>query len=215
MLELARQSHADAVLVRDPALLLLRAEYPEIEFHFSTQTCMTNSADVAAAGKLGANRVVLAREMTLAEIAAASAVPGVETEVFVQGALCFSVSGRCLLSSWAGGRSGNRGTCTSPCRVPGGKRGQGEKGTGPICAKHRDRSKIGRAVPANWTCPLFSGRSKRHAVFDERSFRDRSPAGTSPGRRCRDKNRRPAEKRRLGRPGCGAVQACLGGRRNR
>ncbi|MGA2799069.1 MAG: U32 family peptidase, partial [Thermoguttaceae bacterium] len=51
-------------------------------------------------------------------IAAASKVPGVKTEVFVQGALCFSVSGRCLLSSWAGGRSGNRGTCTSPCRVP-------------------------------------------------------------------------------------------------
>ena len=56
--------------------------------------------------------------MTLGEIAAASKVPGVKTEVFVQGALCFSVSGRCLLSSWAGGRSGNRGTCTSPCRVP-------------------------------------------------------------------------------------------------
>jgi U32 family peptidase len=117
-LELARQSYADGVLVRDPALLALRGEYPSLEFHFSTQTCMSNSADVAAAGELGANRVVLAREMMLAEIAAASAVPGVKTEVFVQGALCFSVSGRCLLSSWAGGRSGNRGACTSPCRVP-------------------------------------------------------------------------------------------------
>jgi len=118
ILELARRCHADAVLVRDPALLALRPEYPELEFHFSTQTCMTNSADMAAAGELGANRVVLAREMTLAEITAAGSVPGVKTEVFVQGALCFSVSGRCLLSSWVGGRSGNRGTCTSPCRVP-------------------------------------------------------------------------------------------------
>jgi U32 family peptidase len=118
ILELARQCRADAVLVRDPALLALRPEYPEIEFHMSTQTCMANSADVAAAAELGANRVVLAREMTLDEIASASAVPGVKTEVFVQGALCFSVSGRCLLSSWTGGRSGNRGTCTSPCRVP-------------------------------------------------------------------------------------------------
>jgi U32 family peptidase len=117
-LELARQAHADAVLVRDPALLAMHGKYPELEFHFSTQTCMTNSADVAAAGELGADRVVLAREMTLAEIAAASAVTGVKTEVFVQGALCFSISGRCLLASWAGGRSGNRGTCTSPCRVP-------------------------------------------------------------------------------------------------
>ncbi len=118
ILELARQSGADAVLVRDPALLALKREYPELEFHFSTQTCMANSADVAAAGQLGAARVVLAREMSLPEIVAAAAVPGVQTEVFVQGALCFSVSGRCLLSSWIGGRSGNRGACTSPCRVP-------------------------------------------------------------------------------------------------
>jgi U32 family peptidase len=118
ILELARQCKVDAVLVRDPALISLRAEFPELDFHFSTQTCMANSADVAAAGSLGANRVVLAREMTLHEIAAASAVSSVETEVFVQGALCFSVSGRCLLSSWIGGHSGNRGSCTSPCRVP-------------------------------------------------------------------------------------------------
>jgi len=117
-LEFARQCHVDAVLVRDPALLALRHLFPELEFHFSTQTCMANSADVAAAGSLGAARAVLAREMSLDEISAASAVEGVETEVFVQGALCFSVSGTCLLSSWVGGRSGNRGACTSPCRVP-------------------------------------------------------------------------------------------------
>jgi collagenase-like PrtC family protease len=127
MLELARQCRADAVLVRDPALLALRLEYPEIEFHLSTQTCMANSADVGAAAELGANRVVLAREMALDEIAAASKVPGIKTEVFVQGALCFSVSGRCLLSSWAGGRSGNRGACTSPCRVPWLEKGTGDK----------------------------------------------------------------------------------------
>ena len=58
------------MLVRDPALLALRREYPQLEFHFSTQTCMANTADVAAAGQLGAARVVLAREMSLAEIAA-------------------------------------------------------------------------------------------------------------------------------------------------
>lgn len=105
ILELARQSHVDAVLVRDPAVIALRSEYPELEFHFSTQTCICNSEDVRAAGALGASRVVLARETSLREIAAASAVPGVQTEVFVQGALCFSVSGCCLLSSWIGGRS--------------------------------------------------------------------------------------------------------------
>ncbi len=118
VLELARRAGVDAVLVRDPALLVLREQYPELEFHFSTQTCVTNSADVTAARVLGAARVVLARELTLSEITAASAVSGIETEVFAQGALCFSVSGRCLMSSWVGGRSGNRGACTSPCRVP-------------------------------------------------------------------------------------------------
>lgn len=118
LLDLAAQAGVDGVLIRDPALLAFRPLYPQMEFHFSTQTCVANSADVAAAGDWGADRVVLAREMTLDEIAAASRVPNVRTEVFVQGALCFCVSGRCLLSSWAGGRSGNRGVCTSPCRVP-------------------------------------------------------------------------------------------------
>ncbi len=118
MLTWASRCGVDAVLVRDPALLALRPEFPEVDFDFSTQSCMANSADVKAAAALGIARVVLAREMTLAEIRAASSVPGVATEVFAQGALCFSVSGRCYLSSWTGGRSGNRGTCASPCRVP-------------------------------------------------------------------------------------------------
>ncbi len=117
ILELARRCGVDAVLVRDAAVLALKPYYPQVPLHFSTQTCMANSADVAAAGSLGAARVVLAREMSLGEIAAASA-SGVQTEVFAQGALCFCISGRCLLSSWVGGRSANRGMCTSPCRVP-------------------------------------------------------------------------------------------------
>ncbi len=116
-LELARQSGVDAVLVRDPALLALVPLFPELEFHFSTQAGVSSSAGVHAAKELGIRRVVLAREMSLEEIRAASAVEGVETEVFVQGALCFCASGRCLMSSWVGGRSGNRGACTSPCRV--------------------------------------------------------------------------------------------------
>jgi putative protease len=118
LLQLAENAGVDAILVRDPALLALRSKFPNLPIHFSTQTCMASSADVQAAAKLGIARVVLAREMSLDEIAAASSVPDVETEVFVQGALCCCVSGRCLMSSWVGGRSGNRGTCTSPCRVP-------------------------------------------------------------------------------------------------
>ncbi|MGC4115997.1 MAG: U32 family peptidase [Myxococcales bacterium] len=117
MLELASRLKVDAVLVRDPALLALKQHFPELEYHLSTQACIASSADVEAARELGVRRVVLARELTLSEIAAASKVDGVETEVFALGALCFSVSGRCLLSSWVGGRSGNRGQCTSPCRV--------------------------------------------------------------------------------------------------
>lgn len=116
-LELARQAKVDAVLVCDPALLLLRPQFPELEFHFSTQARTASTADVLEAKSLGISRVVLARECTLAEIQAACAT-GVEIETFVQGALCLCISGACLLSSWGGGRSGNRGSCTSPCRVP-------------------------------------------------------------------------------------------------
>lgn len=117
-LELARRDGADAVLVADPALFALRPHYPELEFHASTQTAVTSSVGVRAMRELGMNRVVLARELALDEIRACAAVDGIETEVFVQGALCCSVSGRCLLSSWGGGRSGNRGACVSPCRAP-------------------------------------------------------------------------------------------------
>ena len=106
-----------AVLVRDPAVINLRPLFPKLQFHFSTQTCMTSSADVQAAAELGASRVVLARELSLAEIQVCSKVTEIETEVFVQGALCFCISGRCLLSSWAGGRSVAWSTSNRCCRI--------------------------------------------------------------------------------------------------
>lgn len=118
MLQFACQCSVDAVIVKDAALLALAKHFPQLALHLSTQCGITSSADVRAAAVLSARRVVLAREMTLAEIAAASAVEGIETEVFVQGAHCFGVSGRCLLSSWTDGRSANRGLCSSPCRQP-------------------------------------------------------------------------------------------------
>ncbi len=117
MLAVASELGVDGVLVRDPAALAMARTLPNLPLHFSTQAAICNSADVAAAHSLNVTRVVLARELSLREIAAASNGL-VETEAFVQGALCFCVSGRCLLSSWVGGRSGNRGACTSPCRVP-------------------------------------------------------------------------------------------------
>ncbi len=80
---------------------------------------MANTADVAAAAELGADRVVLAREMTLDEIAAASKVPGVKTEVFVQGALCFSVSGRCLFQAGPEAEAEIAAHAPAPAAYPG------------------------------------------------------------------------------------------------
>ena len=115
-LALAEQAGVDAVLIRDPAILSFIPAFPKLAFHFSTQAAITTSAGVEAAKSFGVTRVVLARELSEDEMKATIG-HGVEIEVFVQGALCFSCSGRCLLSSWVGGRSGNRGACASPCRV--------------------------------------------------------------------------------------------------
>ena len=106
----------DAVLIADPALLEIMPSFPKLQVHWSTQAGVSSSAGVRAAAALGVQRVVLAREMSLAEIAPCT-TQGPEVEVFAQGALCFAVSGRCSMTSWVGGRSGNRGTCTSICRV--------------------------------------------------------------------------------------------------
>lgn len=112
----AEQCGVDAVLICDPALLDLMPAFPRLRVHWSTQAGIGSSAGVRAAKALGIERVVLARELSLAEIGPC-AQQGPEIEVFAQGALCFAVSGHCSMTSWIGGRSGNRGTCTSICRV--------------------------------------------------------------------------------------------------
>lgn len=112
----AEQSGVDAVLIADPGLLDLMPAFPRLQAHWSTQSGIGSSAGVRAAQRLGVARVVLAREMSLDEIAPCTGL-GPEVEVFAQGALCFAVSGRCTMTSWVGGRSGSRGTCTSICRV--------------------------------------------------------------------------------------------------
>jgi putative protease len=112
----AEQSGVDVVLICDPALLDLMPAFPRLHVHWSTQAGIGSSAGVRAAKALGIERVVLARELSLDEIGPC-AQQGPEVEVFAQGALCFAVSGRCSMTSWIGGRSGNRGTCTSICRV--------------------------------------------------------------------------------------------------
>lgn len=127
LLNLAREAGVSAVIARDLAVVALWRVMRDASarsgchcpaLHLSTQAAVTNAEGVALAGGLGAARVVLARELALSEIRLIKEKSAIEIEVFAQGALCYSVSGRCLMSSWGGGRSGNRGLCTSPCRVP-------------------------------------------------------------------------------------------------
>ncbi|MFA6332290.1 MAG: DUF3656 domain-containing protein [Methanoregula sp.] len=112
----------DAVLIQDTGLAALAREYlPDLVIHASTQLTIHNAEGVRWAREHGFSRVVLARELTLDEvtrIAEETGDTGVGLEVFLHGALCYSYSGQCLLSSVIGGRSGNRGMCAQPCRKP-------------------------------------------------------------------------------------------------
>ena len=108
----------DSVIVQDWGVLrFLRRRYPNLSIHGSTQMGLGSSREIQFAAKSGMTRVVLPRELSLDEIAAIrSAVPEIELEVFSSGALCLGCSGKCYLSSYVGGRSGNRGSCAQPCR---------------------------------------------------------------------------------------------------
>ncbi|PKG33245.1 DUF3656 domain-containing protein [Methanoregula sp.] len=110
----------DAVLVQDTGLATLAREFlPDLPLHASTQMTIHNSDGVRWAAELGLSRVVLARELSLyevARIAEETRDTGTGLEVFAHGALCYGYSGQCLLSSVIGGRSGNRGMCAQPCR---------------------------------------------------------------------------------------------------
>jgi putative protease len=107
----------DGVILQDLAVArLIRNHFPAIPLHASTQMTIHNTAGVQMLEGLGFQRVVLARELALDEIAAIAAATPVEIETFVHGALCFSISGQCFFSSYLGGHSGNRGRCAQPCR---------------------------------------------------------------------------------------------------
>jgi putative protease len=114
-----REARVDAIIVQDFGVLrLARALAPGVAVHASTQMTCTDAASVAFAASLGASRVVLARELSLADIRAIAAETSVELEVFVHGALCIAYSGQCLTSEAIGGRSANRGACAQACRLP-------------------------------------------------------------------------------------------------
>lgn len=107
----------DALIVQDIGLLhLIKHHFPSLPLHASTLLSVHNSVAAAELTKLGCSRVVLAREMTLEEIAAVHRQTSAELEVFVHGAMCFSYSGLCMFSSLHGGKSSLRGHCVQPCR---------------------------------------------------------------------------------------------------
>ncbi|WP_305041492.1 peptidase U32 family protein [Geoalkalibacter sp.] len=107
----------DGVILQDLAVWrLARGHFPGLELHASTQMTVHNAAGVRQLERMGFTRGVLARELSLEEIAAIRRQTHLELEHFVHGALCFSFSGQCYFSSWLGGKSGNRGRCAQPCR---------------------------------------------------------------------------------------------------
>jgi putative protease len=111
------QTGADAVIMADIGLMRLSANnFPNLRIHGSTQAAAHNSYGAEFLKSLGVKRAVLARELSLEEIEKTAAASPIETEVFIHGALCYSISGMCLASSFIGGASGNRGRCTQVCR---------------------------------------------------------------------------------------------------
>ncbi len=114
-----RRISPDAVIAADLGVIKIFKEVaPEIEIHASTQMSVHNSLGADLAYDLGCKRVVLARELSLENIKQTTEKCKAEIEIFLHGALCVSVSGQCLMSSLVGGRSGNRGECAQPCRLP-------------------------------------------------------------------------------------------------
>lgn len=109
----------DAVIVQDIGVMeFIRTHFPGLQIHVSTQACVTGVPGARFFKERGASRIVPARELGLDEIRQMKEKTGLEIECFVHGALCYCYSGQCLMSSMIGGRSGNRGQCAQPCRLP-------------------------------------------------------------------------------------------------
>lgn len=109
----------DGIIVQDIGLIgYLKDCFPELPIHASTQMTVTHGQSARLLKELGVCRVVAARELSFDEICAIREETGLEMEVFIHGAMCYSYSGACLFSSFLGGRSGNRGRCAGPCRLP-------------------------------------------------------------------------------------------------
>ena len=109
----------DGVIVQDiGAIYRINKEYPELPIHLSTQLSIVSSDAISLLRRYNVTRVVPARELNIDEIKNIKSKTGIEIEAFIHGAMCYSYSGMCLFSSILGGRSGNRGRCAQPCRLP-------------------------------------------------------------------------------------------------
>lgn len=129
----------DAAIVQDFGVFsLIREVFADLPIHASTQMTVTGYRYAKLLKELGAVRVVTARELSLEEIKRIHDEVEIEIESFVHGALCYCYSGQCLLSSLIGGRSGNRGRCAQPCRLPYGMEGRGVFGRGRKAARQAD-----------------------------------------------------------------------------
>ncbi len=116
-LDVCSKCKVDALIIQDLGVArIVKSSYPELEMHASTQMAVHNKEGALELQKFGFSRVVVARELTLSEIKEIAAIPNLETEAFIHGALCYSYSGLCLFSSFESGRSANRGKCLYPCR---------------------------------------------------------------------------------------------------
>ncbi|MBR5111009.1 MAG: U32 family peptidase [Clostridia bacterium] len=163
---------ADAVLVQDLGVLkICREEFPGLPVHASTQMALHNASGVKLLKTLGVRRAVMARECSLEEIRKASDI-GLEIEAFCHGALCVSCSGECLFSSMIGGRSGNRGRCAQPCRLPYSFQGQNGAWLSPrdLCA----RDELDAMAEAGVFSFKIEGRLKRpeYVAVVTRAYRD-------------------------------------------
>ncbi|PKL51798.1 MAG: peptidase U32, partial [Nitrospira bacterium HGW-Nitrospira-1] len=116
-IRLLKDVKPDAVIVSDPGIFsICRRIAPEIDIHISTQANITNAETARFWERLGAKRIILARELSLEEIREIRADTRMELEVFVHGSICISYSGRCYISSFLASRSANSGECTNSCR---------------------------------------------------------------------------------------------------
>ncbi|MDR0822384.1 MAG: U32 family peptidase [Endomicrobium sp.] len=117
LVNIISSAKADAIIVQDFGIAdLVKKHFPDLKLHLSTQGAIHNSLGAIAAKKLGFKRAVLARELSISQIKTISRSCNIELEVFVHGSLCFCASGLCMMSSFIGGRSANRGSCAQVCR---------------------------------------------------------------------------------------------------